>query len=148
MIEFWAAAIIVFLIIEGVTVALQSTWFALGALAALLSALFGAPVWLQVIWFVVVSAAALYFTRPLVKKYINAKRQPTNADRMIGMAAIVTERIDNVAATGAVQVGGKRWTARSAAGEVIEEGTIVEATVIEGVKLIVKVQEEMETETV
>ena len=138
MIVIWAAAIVVFLIVEAATVGLASIWFAIGALAALISALFGAPLWMQVAWFVIVSGVTLYFTRPLAKKYVNARRQPTNADRLIGMEGIVLERIDNIAATGAVAIDGKHWTARSADGEPVEAGSLVVARAIEGVKLIVE----------
>lgn len=133
----WVAAIVIFLVIEAATAGLTCIWFALGSLAALVAALFGAQLWLQVVWFFVVSLAALYFTRPLVKKYVNAKRQPTNADMLIGMEARVTEDIDNTAGAGAVSVSGKVWTARSADGEPIAASSIVRVERIEGVKLIV-----------
>ena len=136
-ITLWVIAIVVFLIIEGVTAGIASIWFAIGALAALISALLGAKLWLQIVWFVVISAVTLVLTRPLAKKYVNGQRQPTNADRYIGAEGTVTERIDNIAGTGAVSVGGKFWTARSATGSIIETGTLVKAAGIEGVKLIV-----------
>ena len=134
----WLVAMIVLLIVEGVVPGLVSIWFALGALAALLSALFNAPLWLQVLWFLVVSVAALWFTRPLVKKYVNAKTQPTNADMLIGKDCVVTEKIDNILGAGAVTVSGKTWTARMVDDdEKAVEGDIVKAVRIEGVKLIV-----------
>ena len=136
-VTFWVVAIVVFLIIEGVTAGIASIWFAIGAAAALVCALLGGQIWLQAVWFVLVSAVTLIFTRPLARKYVNGKRQPTNADRFIGAAATVTERIDNLAGTGTVSVGGKLWTARSATGETVEMGTVVRAAGIEGVKLIV-----------
>lgn len=134
----WGIAMVIFLIIEGVTPGLVSIWFAAGALCALLCSVFNGPLWLQILLFIVVSIAALILTRPLARKYINGKRQATNADRMIGMTGRVTERIDNIAATGAVQLGGKTWTARSGDGQPIDEGTLVQAEHIEGVKLIVR----------
>lgn len=137
MIIVWSVAIVVFLVIEGVTAGLASIWFALGSLAALISALFGAPIWLQVVWFIVISAGTLYFTRPLAKKYVNSKTVPTNADHLIGMEGIVTQRIDNLGNTGLVSIDGKIWAARSAGDEVIEEGAKVNALEIRGVKLIV-----------
>ena len=66
-------------------------WFALGAFAAMISALLGAPLWLQITWFAVVSLASLWFTRPFVKKFVNGRVQPTNADVVIGKDAVVTE---------------------------------------------------------
>lgn len=134
---FWLAGIVVLLVLEAATAGLTCIWFALGALAALVSALFGAPIWLQIVWFLVVSAVSLYLTRPLVKKYVNSETQPTNADMVVGREAKVTEDIDNLAGTGAVSVGGKVWTARSASGDAIGAGELVRVERIEGVKLIV-----------
>jgi membrane protein implicated in regulation of membrane protease activity len=63
---------------------------------------------------------------------------PTNADRVVGQAAMVVERVDNAAAAGAVRTDGKIWTARSSSGEPIEVGIGVKVLFIEGVKLIVE----------
>ena len=68
---------------------------------------------------------------------MNGRSQPTNADRVIGRSCVVTERIDNLAETGAVSVDGKVWTARSENGQPIEQGAVVVAKQIQGVKLIV-----------
>ena len=140
---FWIAALIFFVIVEAATVGLASIWFAIGALAALICALLKGPVWLQVIWFLAVSAATLVLTRPLVKKYVNSRTVPTNADRNIGRTATVTERIDNLAATGAVQVDGLTWSARSVSDELtMEPGALVTVKEIRGVKLFVEPKEE------
>lgn len=136
----WAVLIVVFLIVEGVTAGLASIWFAIGALFALISVFLGAPIWLQIIIFIIVSIIALFITRPLARKYVNSQKHATNADRVIGMTASVTERIDNVAGKGAASVGGRVWTARSATGEIIEKDTKAVIQAIEGVKLIVAPQ--------
>ena len=133
----WMAAIVVCVVLELSTVSLTCIWFALGALAALLASLFHAAVWLQVVWFIVISILALVLTRPLVKKFINSKTQPTNADMLIGQTCVVLEPISNLSETGAVKVGGKVWTARSTDGTVFAPGERVVAVRIEGVKLIV-----------
>lgn len=138
MITIWAVAIVVFLVIEALTVGIASIWFALGSICALIAALLGAPEWLQVVWFVVISVVTLVFTRPMVKKYVHSKRQPTNADRVIGMKATVREEINNLAAKGSVMADGKEWTARSSGGETIASGSVVRVIAIEGVKLIVE----------
>ena len=135
---FWIAALILFLVVEAVTVGLASVWFAVGALAALICALVGGPVWLQAVWFVVVSVVALILTRPLAKKYVNSRVQPTNADAAIGKECVVVETVDNLHGSGAVSVGGKVWTARSEDENVrLPEGSIAKAVRIDGVKLIV-----------
>ncbi|MBQ6214362.1 MAG: NfeD family protein [Oscillospiraceae bacterium] len=135
----WLGVLVICLIVEGAVPGLVSIWFAFGALVALLISLLNAPLWLQVTAFIVVSLAALFLTRPLVKKYVNGRTQPTNADMLIGREAIVTEDIDNVLGTGAVKASGREWTARSESDNTgYRKGTMVHVVRIEGVKLIVK----------
>jgi hypothetical protein len=45
----WLVLTVAFLVAEAATVTVVSLWFAAGALAALISALLGAAVWLQVL---------------------------------------------------------------------------------------------------
>ena len=137
MITIWAAAIVLFLVLEAVTVGIVSIWFALGSICALIAALLGAPTWLQIAWFIVISALTLVLTRPIVRKYVNGKKQPTNADRVIGCPAVVTEEIDNLQGRGSVRIDGKEWTARSADESTIAFDTVVKVIRIECVKLIV-----------
>jgi len=139
----WSIAIVVFLVIEGITVGIASVWFAIGSLCALIAAACGAELWIQTCIFLAVSVLTLCFTRPIVKKYINGRVQPTNADIVIGKECRVTEEINNVAGTGAVYVDGKTWTARSIDDSVVSEGELVRAERIEGVKLIVTKAMEM-----
>ena len=133
----WLVLMVLLFIIEAATAGLTVIWFALGALAALIAALFGAQIWLQVLWFLVVSIATLWFTRPLALKYLNGRSVATNADRVVGMEGVVCEDIDNLAGTGAVKLDGKEWTARSGSGANIAKGAVVRVERIEGVKLIV-----------
>ncbi len=147
MTALWLGAMIVLLIVEALAPGLVSIWFALGALAAMISSMLGAPLWLQLVWFFLVSVVSLLLTRPLAKKYVNGRAVPTNADMAIGKDCVVTETIDNVRGTGAVSVGGKIWTARMTSPEGrAEKGTVLRAVRIEGVKLIV--EEKRETEEV
>ncbi len=135
---FWLCAVILFLIVEALVPGLVSIWFAVGSVPALISALVGGPVWLQVVLFLVCSILALVLTRPLAKKYVNSRVQPTNADMLIGKDCIVKETVDNLQGTGAVSVGGKVWTARTETeGETLPEGTVAKVLRIDGVKLIV-----------
>ena len=134
----WAAALVLFLIVEAATAGLSSIWFALGALCALLCALLKGPLWLQVVLFLVVSVVTLVLTRPLAKKYVNARRQPTNADRNIGRTAVVTEEINELSGTGAVRLDGQEWSARTLSGAVVPVGAHVIVREIRGVKLLVE----------
>lgn len=140
----WTAAIIVFGIVEAVTAGLVCIWFAAGAVAALIAAFVGVPLWAQIGLFVIVSAVALALTRPLLKKITQGQVTPTNADRVLGQTAKVTETIDNENYTGAVYVDGKTWTARSADGSVIPAGSRVKIEKMQGVKLLVSPVEKTE----
>ena len=136
---FWICAFVLFLVIESVVPGLISIWFAVGALPALLSALFGGPEWLQITLFLLSSAIALILTRPLAKKYVNSRVQATNADVVIGKECVVVEEVDNLRGTGAVSVGGKVWTARTESEDLrLPEGSVARVLKIDGVKLIVK----------
>ena len=134
---FWLIMIVVFLLAEGATVALVSTWFAIGSLAAMLVAITGAGVGFQVTVFVIVSAICLTALRPLVRKHIKPNLTKTNVDAVTGTTGLVTAPIDNVTAQGQVKLGAMTWTARSESGEPIPEGTLVKVVRIEGVKAIV-----------
>ena len=134
----WLIAVILLLAVEAIVPGLVSIWFAFGALGALIAALAGAALWLQIFWFLFLSVLTLIITRPLAKKYINSRIVPTNADSVIGKECVVTESIDNVLGTGAVTVDGKVWTARMEQNnEGARTGDRVRAVRIEGVKLIV-----------
>ena len=124
---FWLAMIVVAVVVEAMTNQLVSIWFVLGGIAALIANLCGAPLYVQWILFVVVSAIALVCTRPLVRKLTRFRQ-----------IAVVTQEINNTAAAGQAKVLGSIWTARSARGTVIPAGTEVVVRAIEGVKIIVE----------
>ena len=133
----WIILAVVFLIVELVTVGMVSLWFMIGALVALLAAALGANPWLQILLFLLVSIVCFALLYPKLKGFVGRNRQPTNADMVLGKTCIVTQRIDNIADTGAVSVGGKVWSARTMNGAPVEEGALVRAESIEGVKLMV-----------
>ena len=133
----WLVLLVVFAIVEAATVGLASIWFAAGAFVALLSSLCTGNIWTQIFLFILVSAVTLVALRPLAKKYVTPKQVATNADRVIGREAIVTEDIDNLAATGAVKIFGVLWSARSEDDSPIPAGSTVTVRAIDGVKLIV-----------
>lgn len=136
-IAIWFGLMVAFCALEAATVTLVSIWFAGGALAATIAALFGASWPLELVLFVGVSALLLACLRPLVRKYVTPKITATNAQALVGQVVLVTESIDNLASQGAVKVNGVVWTARSASGVNIPAGTRVQIDRIEGVKLFV-----------
>ena len=135
----WLIIMAVMIVVEISAPELVSIWFAAGALAAYVSALLGASTAIQVMAFVLVSVVLLLLTRPLAKKFINERAAKTNKDTIPGRMAIVTEEINNLAATGHVTIDGLPWTARAASEEeLIPVGEEVVVEKIEGVKCIVK----------
>ena len=140
----WLIVLVVCLVVEIGTLGLTSIWFAGGALCALIIALVGGPLWLQILLFLVASIVLLIFTRPIAAKYFNKNREKTNADSKIGKQAIVTLTIDNLKGEGQIVTEGMEWTARSLDSSIIEEGAVVTIEKIEGVKAIVSIRKEGE----
>ena len=133
----WLALLILFGVGEAVTVGLTSVWFAVGALGALVCALVGAHLWVQIGVFLALSGLSLALVRPLAKKFLAPGYSATNADRVIGTDAVVVQQIDNLHGQGQVNIAGQTWTARSQNDVVIPEGTLVRVLRIEGVKVFV-----------
>ena len=134
----WLVLVLLFAGTEAVSVGLTSIWFAAGALCALIAALLGAQLWVQLALFLAVSALCLLAVRPLARRLLNSKVEPTNADRVIGEQAQVTEDIDNIRGKGAVVIRGVAWTARSDDGLPVPAGALVRVLRIEGVKVFVE----------
>lgn len=134
----WLMVLVVLVAGEAITVGLTFIWFAVGALGGLIVAALGGPVWLQVVVFLVLSAVTLVLVRPLAARLLTPGISPTNADRILGQIALVTQDIDNIAETGQAKIFGQVWTARSEMGESIPAQTRVRVLRIEGVKVFVK----------
>lgn len=140
----WLVLFVVFLLVELVTAgALVSIWFCVGSLVAMATAYLGAPFWVQMTLFLVVSVGLLLGTKPFLKKHLDPKTITTNADRILKNRGIVEEEINNLKGSGAIKVDGKSWTARNIKGEtIIPVGAEVEVVAIEGVKAMVKMVEQ------
>ena len=139
----WLIAVIIFLVVELSTVTLTSIWFAAGALAGMLVAMFGVNFVVQIIAFIIVAFGLLYATKPFAKKFIDTKKVSTNADRAIGEKIRVIERVSNFDQTGRAIVHGQEWTVRTEDDNIIiEQGKYVRVLRIAGVKLIVEKVEE------
>lgn len=138
----WLGLTVILLVIELATLGLTTIWFAGGAAAAFTASILGAGLMVQIIVFLAVSILLLVFTRPFAAKYINRNRVKTNVDSLIGQRAVVTQDIDNLAATGEARVAGKVWMARTEKdSEKIASGATVTILGVNGVKLIVTEKE-------
>lgn len=137
---FWLAFVVIFLVIEAATVNLTTIWFAAGCLVALVLDLLGATPTVQFIVMLIVSSVLLMFFLLYVKPRLRSGKNrivPTNADRLIGQPAVVTDRIDPITGKGLVQTGGQVWSAVSESGQPVDGGTKVRIVAIRGVKAVV-----------
>ena len=139
---FWLVAMVIFAVAEAMTVTLVSIWFAAGALGAIIVAMLGGSLTLQVTVFLALAILLLFFLRGMVRKHFTPRLVRTNVDSVIGSTGIVITPVNNIAALGQVQIGGVEWSARSTSGSHIPAGALVKVDKIEGVKVFVSVAEE------
>lgn len=133
----WAGLIVLFTVLEAMTLGLTSIWFAVGALGGLIASALGFGLVVQLIVFLVVAFLLLFYTRPIAKKVFKVGENKTNIDALIGQTGFVTKKIEeqNI---GQVKLNGQIWTAKTQGHDSINVGEEVEILAIEGVKLIVK----------
>lgn len=129
----WLIVAVLAIIAEAVTVQMVAIWFAPAALIAMLGAVFGASLWLQITLFVLVSALCVVFLYKKLRKNIADDCEKTNLDALIGTLAKVETEIppDGV---GRVTVRGNSWQAACSGGAPV--GAHVRVLSIDGVTLI------------
>ncbi|MDD3197941.1 MAG: NfeD family protein [Eubacteriales bacterium] len=140
---FWLIIMVVSLLAEALTFNMTTIWFAAGSLIAMILALLGLSVWLQITAMVVVSIALLFLFLLIVKPRMKSKgvngTVATNADRIIGQEAVVVVDINPVAGSGQVKVGGQIWSAVSRDQSMISTGSKVKVIEIQGVRAVVEI---------
>lgn len=133
----WLVVAAAMAVIEALSLGLITLWFVVGALAAFVADLLGAPIIAQIALFLVVSVLCLVLLRPVFMKY--RARGRAEEVTLVGERGLVCERIDNAKLTGRVELSNHMtWSARSFDGAPIEPGTPVEVVSQESIKLIVK----------
>ena len=136
----WLAVAVVALAIEFMTTALVSIWVCAGALVAMILALCGADILVQIIAMAVVTVITFIICMIWIKPRLDKKKkgyaQPTNADRYIGSEGVVIKDIVPDDGKGQIKVEGQVWSAKASIP--ISEGTRVRVTALEGVKAIVE----------
>lgn len=133
----WFVLLVLFIWAEAATVTMVSAWFAIGALAAVIAALLGGQLWLQIVLFLGVSGISLALLRPIAKKYFDPRITRTNVDALVGKTCQAIADIDNLTSAGQIKIGDVEWSARSTTGEAIPAGTQVRIDRVEGVKVYV-----------
>lgn len=133
----WLAVAVVLGIVEVLTLYLLAMWFAIGSLVAMILALLGATVNVQLVVALIISVVLLLYTRPIVTKFVKVDRVKTGIEQYAGKIGIVIKSIDNVRGEGLVKLGGEEWNAISADDTDIKEGTKVKILEVRGAKLVV-----------
>jgi membrane protein implicated in regulation of membrane protease activity len=132
----WAVVVVFLLVAEGATATLAAAMTAGGAVVAALLAVAGAPVYAQLLSFVVVDIGLLVFVRPLLTRGQRGPGLRTGAAALVGAQALVTHRVDAVG--GRISIGGDVWSARPLDPDaVFEPGTSVDVAAIDGATAIV-----------
>lgn len=133
----WLGAALLLGVIEMLTLDLIFAMLAGGAFFGMLSAVFGAPTWLQVIVFAVSSLLLLVLLRPWGLKKLLRKRPliPTNVHAQIGKPAVVVADVS--LRGGRVKLTGEVWTARTSDDVTLPTGTKVFVHGIDGATAIV-----------
>ena len=135
----WLGILAVLLVIEGLTTALTTIWFAGGALAAAIASGFGMGIVAQLLLFFCVSLVLLLFTRPAAMKLMNKNTEKTNVDSLLGKTAVVIQKVSNLEQTGQVRINDIEWMARTSDDNIIiPVDTVVVIKEVHGVRLIVE----------
>lgn len=138
---FWLALILIFVIVEVVTVDFTFLMLAVGSVGGLISGLFGTPVWLQVIIAGVIALLLIFFVRPLLRRALDrgGDPTPTNVEALLGLDGMVTTSF--VDGQGYVKLAnGETWTAKLSgltSQSSVESGERVVVTAIEGATAVV-----------
>lgn len=143
----WIALILIFVIVEMLSLAFVFLMLAVGSLVGLVSGLFGAPWWLQLLIAAVVAMLLLFTIRPPLLRLLKrgGDPTPTNVQALLGMTGRV---VSTITATGgqALLANGETWTARTAVGEVhrdLAPGESVLVVSIDGATAMVAPTERM-----
>ncbi len=132
----WIVAFVVLVVIELLTSQLTTIWFAIGALVALVSSLFGVHLYVQLLIFIIVGFLAFFATKPIKEKLMKKQKTSTNADMMIGQSVVALEDFNDQTHEGRVQAGAMDWLAQCK--QPVVKGDLLVVERIEGVKLIVR----------
>ncbi|CAN5375186.1 NfeD family protein [soil metagenome] len=138
---FWLALILVFIVVEVLSLSFVFLMLAVGSLGGLVAGLIGAPWWLQIIIAGALSLVLLFFVRPPLMHVMKRGSDGvlSNLDAVLGTSGSVVVAFDD--GRGQVKLAnGETWTARLADGttkKTLSEGERVVVTAIDGATAIV-----------
>ena len=119
-------------------------WFGVSAIITAIPVYFGASTKAVILTYAISLLMLTTLVRKITINYFSKSSQgvKTNTMNLIGKTGIVSEEIDQIAATGRVRVGKEEWSAISHSNEMILKGEKILVHAIEGVKLIVMKESE------
>jgi len=131
----WVIVALGALVIDITTSSFMFIWFAIGAVAAIIAIGLGAPVIVQGIVFVAVSAVVMAIGYPIVKRTIKktVKRTLTMEEGYVGKEFAIAKDIDDKAN---IKFQGIYWTVKNV-GKPLKKGDMVQIIGIEGNKLLI-----------
>ncbi|HEX4059040.1 MAG TPA: NfeD family protein [Galbitalea sp.] len=131
----WLAVILIFVIIEVITVDFTGLMLAVGGVGGLIVSLFRAPFWVQVLVAAVIALLLLFAVRPPLKRMLNhgSDKAKTLVDALIGQTATVVNDF-NGKPNLAKLANGETWTVEldGAKSTKLHEGDHVVVTAING----------------
>lgn len=134
----WLLAALVLGILEFFVSGFFVMAFAVGCLAAALTAAAGLALQLQLLAFGAGTLAAFALARPfLLRVLAPAGSTPTNVQALLGRRGVVSQPIDTRSQDGRVVVDGEDWRAVSREADTLPPGTAVRVVAVEGTRLVV-----------
>ena len=134
----WTAILVIAFLAEILTPsALISIWFFVGSLGAIIAALLGFGIPIQIAAFAFVSLLCLIMVRPFARKALRGNIEATNADRLIGQRYLLRKAIEEES-DGPVKVNDVFWNVKTLDRTTVPAGTLVEILALDGAKLIVR----------
>jgi membrane protein implicated in regulation of membrane protease activity len=135
----WLVLILLFLVVEMLTLDFTFLMLGIGGVAGLASDLLGAPIWLQVVIAAVVAAVLVLVLRPPLLRRLRRGEDPTlsNVEALIGLSG----RVLSTVSTDGGQIklsNGDVWTARAEASVALEPGSAVRVSRIDGATAYVR----------
>jgi membrane protein implicated in regulation of membrane protease activity len=136
----WLAVILIFVILEVITIDFTSLMLAVGSVGGLVASLFHAPFWLQVVIAAVLSLLLLFTVRPPLKRALQrgGDKTKSNVDALLGLTGVITADF-NGKANNVKLANGETWTVKreNLTQPELTEGDHVVVTAIDGSTAIV-----------